>query len=411
MAFGSTPKDSSGIPIASVYVPGDTFRALQGAPSGSADGSNNISTSALMTLSGPPATDPYQVSVFAGGSLRVQEGETQLFQEGFDTSTLDTTNRWKSPTAAGGGVAATNALTNTVLQTGTTANGYSYLESQPSFPPVNPGWLLFYTGVNLPFPTVVNQYFAWGLGTSPTTPTAATPLTNACVFEVNTDGKMYAATYQSGTRRVVQDLSTTGNSKQPQDASVHKYYIYYKGDNIFWCIDGPDLVVASTPTGVLGPDVNILPIKFTAIAGSVAPLSSGSLTVNTVNLADTSRNNLQISDATYPWRQAAVDGLGNLSVKIGGGAQATAIAAGAAGPTVIKSSAGVVYGVLLTSSAAGVPTIFDNASAASGKIVDIIAGGAAIGTLSSLPAGGVSCANGITALGGATMPAMTVFWN
>jgi len=281
------------------------------------------------------------------GELRIELQAAQLFQDGFDTNTLDVTNRWKSPTAAGGGVAATNALTNTVLGTGTTISGYSYLESAVTFPPVNPGWLLFYTGVNLPFPILINQYFFWGLGTSPATPTAALPLTNACGFEVATTGKMYAVTYQSGARVQIADLSTSGNGKQPLDASVHKYFIYYRGDNIFWCIDNQDSVVASTTTGAPGPDVNILPIKFQAVAGAVAPASSGLLQVNTVTLADTAGNNIQIADATYPWRQSTIDANGNLAVVIGPSSAASSfrlISAATTNATSVKASAGQIYG-------------------------------------------------------------------
>jgi len=407
MPYGTSLKDAQGIPISQVYVPGLGFQGLQGAP-GAIDGSNNTTTGAVLVVGGPPATDPYFATVFAGGAMRVQEDPAQLFQDGFDTSTLDVTNKWKAPTAAGGGVAATNALTNTVLATGTTIGGYSYLESVTTFPPVNPGWLLFYTGINIAFPTVINQYFFWGIGTSPATPTAALPLTNACGFEVATDGKMYAVTYQSGARVVIQDLSTTtGNSKQPQNASVHLYFIYYRGDRIFFCIDSPDTVVAQTLTGAPGPDVNILPIKFQAIAGSVAPLSSGLLQVNTVTMADTARHHFQIADATFPWRQVTVDNVGGLRTA---GCSSTAIAAAAAGPTVIKASAGTLYGILATTNAVGVPTAFDNASAASGKIIGIV-GTAAIGANSNTPANGVNCTNGITMLGGASMPALTVFWS
>jgi hypothetical protein len=281
------------------------------------------------------------------GELRVELQSAQLFQYGFDTSTLDVTNVWKAPSAAGGGVAATNALTNTVLGTGTTISGYSYLESAVTFPPVNPGWLLFYTGINLPFPILVNQYFFWGLGSSPATPTAALPLTNACGFEVATTGKMYAVTYQSGTRVQIADLSTSGNGKQPLDAAVHKYFMYYRGDNIFWCIDNQDNVVAYTTTGAPGPDVNIMPIKFQAVAGAVAPLSSGLLQVNTVTLADTAGNNIQLADATYPWRQNTIDANGNFAVVIGPSSAASSfhlISAATTNATSVKATTGQVYG-------------------------------------------------------------------
>ncbi len=325
LSSGPTPTDSAGARAgATGWAPGAGVLPVQlGTPvadnTAGASGQKSAPMITQTTITGT-ATGSASASIMAAGELRVALEPSQLFQDGFDTATLDITNKWLAPVAAGGGVAASNTLTNTQLGTGTTISGYSYLESAVSFPPANPGWLLFYTGVNIVWPIVANQYFFWGMGTSPGSPTAAAPLTNACGFEVGVTGKMMCVTYQSGTRVAVQDLSAaTGSGKQPQDSSVHKYFIYYKGDNIYWCIDGIDNVVGSTLTGAPGPDVNILPIKFTAIAGAVAPVSSGVLTVNTVNLADTGGNNIQISDGTYPWRQATVDAGGNLQVKVSGG--------------------------------------------------------------------------------------------
>lgn len=50
-AFGATPKDSSGIPIAEVYVPNVGFVALQGSSGSFTDGSSNDSTPANFNLS------------------------------------------------------------------------------------------------------------------------------------------------------------------------------------------------------------------------------------------------------------------------------------------------------------------------------------------------------------------------
>jgi hypothetical protein len=256
----------------------------------------------------------FGATVWAAGELRVQEQPTQQFFSAFDTG-LDTTNIWKAPTAAGGGVAATNTVASTVLGTGTTANGYSYLESQVTFPPESPGWLLVQLAVNLEFAVSLNAYRFWGLGTSPGSPTSAAPLTNAVGIEVATTGKMYAVVYASGTRFAIQDLSVaTGNGKQPQDANVHSHNIYFRGDKIYWSIDSLDNIVAQTYGGP-GPDVNQLPVKATAIAHSTPPGGSVLLTVNAATVAATSRNNMQISDGTYQWRKAAIDALGNLAIK------------------------------------------------------------------------------------------------
>jgi hypothetical protein len=103
--------------------------------------------------------------------------------------------------------------------------------------------------------------------------------------------------------------------------------------------------------------------------------------------------------------------IGNPSIPVAQVAAASvAIAAGAAGPTVIKGSPGTYYGLLITSLGVGIPTIFDNASAASGKIIGMTIASAPLGPVPA-PMQGVSCANGITVLGGATMPAMTIFFS
>lgn len=258
------------------------------------------------TISGPTPGDPYTATVFAPGELRVSMESSQVFYDAYDTG-LDTTNRYKPPAAGGGGIPASNTLTYTALGSGVAANGYSFLESQMSFYQVNPGWLAMTTAINIEYPVLTNAYRFWGFGTSPLTPTATAALTDACGFEVATNGKMYAVTYQGGTRIVIQDLSaTTGSNKQPTDTAVHKYSIFYRGDNIFYAIDGLDAIVAQTTTGGPGPNVNALPLKFTAIAASTPPASNAALTVNAVWVGDTARNNQRLSDGVFPWRMATV---------------------------------------------------------------------------------------------------------
>lgn len=87
----------------------------------------------------------------------------------------------------------------------------------------------------------------------------------------------------------------------------------------------------------------------------------------------------------------------------------TPIPAGAAGPTVITPNAGsIYYGVIVSTSAAGIPLIYDNATTNSGNII----GEAPASTVGQIlaPSGGIYCRNGITVAGGATMPAMTILW-
>jgi hypothetical protein len=130
---------------------------------------------------------------------------------------------------------------------------------------------------------------------------------------------MYAVCYAGGTRNLIADLSSTGNSTQPQDTNPHLYILYYRGDKIVWAIDGLDNVVAQTYSGVPGPNVNTLPLKLVAIAGPVAPLSNGQLQCNVAFVGDTTNHGTQLADGTQPWQKAAVDSSGNLSVKLSAG--------------------------------------------------------------------------------------------
>jgi hypothetical protein len=241
------------------------------------------------------------------GALYTSNTGVGIFDDTF--TSLDTTNRWNAPVLAGGGVTAAVVAGNgcMTLGTGTTANGYSYITTQAVFQQAAPGFLLAQAAVNLEFPLTANTYRFWGFGNPVATPTAAAPLIDAIGWEVSTAGKMYAICYADNARQIVQDLSVaTGNSKQPVDANVHKYILYYRGDLAYWAVDALSNIVATMPTGALGPVNNTLAKICMAVAGSTAPSSSGVLTMNSLWLGDTTNQPLQLSDGIYAWRKATV---------------------------------------------------------------------------------------------------------
>jgi hypothetical protein len=84
------------------------------------------------------------------------------------------------------------------------------------------------------------------------------------------------------------------------------------------------------------------------------------------------------------------------------------IPAGTTTDTVVKSSAGTFYGMLITTSAAGTPTVYDNATSGSGTPISI-APASTVG-FTATPYIGVNCALGITVKGSASNPAITVYW-
>jgi hypothetical protein len=268
--------------------------------------------------------------VFAPGQQRVAHDPTQLFFDTFDAS-LDTVNRWAAPVASGtGAIAATWSAGQILLTGGTAANAYSELHSQPVFTSDEPGWDLFTFRVNIEFPVLTTAYRFWGIGQTTGTPTVAAPLTDACGWEITTAGAFAAVTYISGTRTAIGTVTAPGNN------AAHKYYLYYRPDLTYWALDDPDNVVASFTTGASGPNVDALPIKMLVISNSG---TTATLQVDAVSVGDTAGNNAQISDATYPWRQAAVSAGGGLSTRE---QPATAIAAPASWTVSSSASTSVI---------------------------------------------------------------------
>lgn len=252
-----------------------------------------------------PVTYASKARVFAPGQQRVAMDPTQLFLDTFDTS-LDTANRWVTPVASGtGAIAATWSAGQVLLTGGTAANAYSVLTSQPSFAPDEPGWLQVTMRCNVEFPVLTTAYRFWGLAITPGTPTVAAPVTEGAGWEVSTGGAFAAVTWAGGARTQVGAVTAPGN------ASAHKYFLFFRGDLAYWALDDPDNVVASYLTGASGPNVNTLPLKFLVVSNSG---TTATLQVNGVSVGDTARNNVSISDDTYPWRASSVSATGALKV-------------------------------------------------------------------------------------------------
>jgi len=242
-------------------------------------------------------------TVFPAGFLRVSDEPRQLFYDPFDGAVLDTGN-WNAAASAGGGVAAAVATGALTLGTGTTANGYSYLQNTTSFKLPIPGWMGLSHALMFEAAPTANTYRFWGQGTLPVTPTAAAPVTNGIGWELGTDSKLRAVVYAAGVRTVIQDLSTSGNSKQPTDGLPHRYIMYLRTDKVFWYIDSLDVPVATS--SFQSPVVQTLPDVFLAVANSVAPVSTGTITCYGVANWDTSKSAAGISDGVYPSRKATV---------------------------------------------------------------------------------------------------------
>lgn len=256
-------------------------------------------------------------SIHPATFLRVTDEPRQLFYDPFDAA-LDTTNLWNTPTVGNSAVLASVTAGTMSMGTGTTASGWSKLTSQPTFKLMVPSWLGYSSVIALPdgaAPTA-NAYRFWGSGTIPTTPTTAAPLTDAVGFELSTAGKLFAVVYAAGVRTAVQDLSSSGNNKQPLDANNHRYIIYVRTDKVYWYIDGLDGASLVATSNFQSPAIQTLTATMLAVGGSTPPVSNTQIQCSGTAVWDEGKNSSQISDGTYPWRKAVVSASGAFTMSL-----------------------------------------------------------------------------------------------
>lgn len=253
----------------------------------------------------------------------------QEFWDDFSATPLDTNARWQPPTAAGGGVAASDAGGALTLGTGSTTGGYSVIQTKRPFAGLNPGFQHLQVNANIPQPLPSGSYMAWGFCNLPTIPTIATPCTDGVLYELNSVGsnvsRLRAVTYAGGTATLIQDLgtpptggcgpapgsSTCGSGVQPTDTAAHKYYLYFRGDRTEWDLDN-FASIANFYTGAPGPNVNTLPFVAIAINGTGG--ANATLQINAVTIADTSQRATTECDSTYGFNCRYIDAWGRASV-------------------------------------------------------------------------------------------------
>ncbi len=269
--------------------------------------------------------NPVVATVSPLGELRVENPASSLFLDTFDNATaLDTINKWSS-SSGGTGASVVVSAGQVVLNGGTGVSSFAKITSQTAakylngpigtFRPSDPGFILDRLNLNVPFPVPLNNLVQWGNGNSPTTPTIAASMTDFYGYEITLTGKLQAVTYAGGTRLLILDLSgspgTVGETTlpviQPQDASAHKYFVYFRGDICYWCLDDKDNIVAQFQTGASGPNVNALPLITQVISNSGANLA---LQLNAASVGDTAHTGsiqLLFNGVTYDQQCANQD--------------------------------------------------------------------------------------------------------
>jgi hypothetical protein len=240
--------------------------------------------------------------VNATGTQAVANPAGALFYDTFDFG-IDPQN-WYPTLAFGAGAVPPQGIVGgfSVNDGGQTVGAGSLALSRRNFDPSDPSYLLLTMRVNVEYPLSTNRNRYWGLmNMNPNgPPTVAIPLWNFVGFELDANGSLYAATYNSG----VVNFKTLLSSNVITTASALKYYVYFKGDLCFFAIGTPDTVVASFTSGASGPDQNTLYVGMLSICTAVG--AAGTFQLNGTSLADTSSENNQISDGKYPAIQVSV---------------------------------------------------------------------------------------------------------
>lgn len=264
-----------------------------------ADGSaTDVSSTTPLPVSQPLNWQAY-------GSARVTIEPTELFFDQLET--LDA-NRWTTA-----GTAPTFANGQVTFASSTTAAATSQLISVPTFIQGASTWLqsAFAVKLDASGAAVTGAHRFFGHGTAPGTPattSAATKLTDAWGFEVDTDGKMYAVVYAAGVRIFATDLSSTGTgvaqSKQPLDGAFHRYVMQSRSDRVYWFLDDINNYVATASFQT--PNTQKLPLRIQQVNNATTQTAAPTLVMQSNAVTDTGRNAIKIADATYPWRQAKV---------------------------------------------------------------------------------------------------------
>jgi hypothetical protein len=365
-AIDGTPVTAAA-PMPVVVEPGpggtNTVSILQ-APAGTSNG---------VVLAG---TSGFYAAVTPGSDLAVSQVPNRIFYEGWDAGTFDSTNNWASAVSSGGGTAVSVSTGSASIGTGTTANGYSYIQSAATFAPVSPGWLGLKITLTLPATIPINTDAYWGFGTSPGSPTAAAPITDGCGFEIQVGGALVARCYASGTGTTIATLVV------PTDGLRHAYTVVYRPESFWFSIDGA--MVASASTGAAGPNNKTLPIKIQAVAGSSAPGVSLAPSIASVTMGDLGRNGTVVCDATFRFRCATVTTTG--AQKVDGSAVTQPVSVTPANSTGACSAATVTNSAttaLAASTAKVVLRIYNGSS--TGIIWVNFGGTAAANTAGSIP--------------------------
>jgi hypothetical protein len=231
------------------------------------------------------------------GYLKIAADASPLIAETFDGA-LDTTDRWTT-----GGTAPTSTAGTLTINQGTTALAVSSLTSKATFPLLG-NMFNVVLGLVKVDPTLKTGAYRWlGVGNAAGSPTVAAPVTDGVGFEwIDTTGVLSGVVWSGGVRTQALSLSAV----QPLDANLHRYEVYFKTSRAYFEIDN----IAVGSIAYPNPNTSNLPFLALAVNGASTVSPAALYQSSFFGIGDSSTNNQFISDASFPWRKAAVTAVG-----------------------------------------------------------------------------------------------------
>lgn len=243
--------------------------------SGTAWGISNTSSQ----LSDPNGNNLNFATSPGGYQLPITPVPTLLMGDNFNGTTIDTVNRWQSPVIAGTGT-MTQAGGQLVATVGTTASNGATISTIENFDSsignITVGALLQTDAV---FTT--NNHRVFGFGTRPGVPTAANPVQDGYVWEVDITGVFRASIYNSGTRIASTVFANSGTTFIP-------IAIGYSGLNVNFFYNNFSVPVLTVP--VSQPSTLNLPFIFGSINHTSVPSSAPTWSTYGLQIVDGAGN-------------------------------------------------------------------------------------------------------------------------
>lgn len=186
-----------------------------------------------------------------------------LLQDNFNGNTIDTANRWLTPVTAGAGT-LTQAGGNLLTTLGTTAGNGAAISSIENFEP-SIGGLTAGALLQTEVAPGINTNRCFGFYTRPGSWTAATPVQDGYVWELDITGAFGVSIYNTGSRIFRQIFPLSASTFIPVSVS-------YQGLNVMFFFGNFSVPVLTVP--VFQPSTLNLPFGFHSINHTSGPVSA-----------------------------------------------------------------------------------------------------------------------------------------